>query len=373
MKKRLSILALIAVTLFSCKDKYENLKDGLYAEIKTNKGTMLLQLEMEKSPVTVANFVTLVEGKNSFVGENFKNKPFYDGLNFHRVESNFMIQGGDPDGNGSGGPGYSFKDEFSDLKFDTAGILAMANSGPATNGSQFFITHVPTPFLDGKHTIFGHILEKGMDVVNKIGVGDRITKIKIIRKGAAAKKFDAVKIFSDYFSHKEEDQKKQALIDAEKAKAELANASQIQKDKVAQFASMRATATKLPSGLQIKMLNTCSNKKPTNGSTVYVHYAGFLENGNLFDTSIESVAKAFGKFDPNRATAKQYIPLQCAAGAYQFIPGFNEGLSKMCIGDKAILFIPTNLAYGEAGAGTAVPPNANIIFEVELLDQMPQQ
>ncbi len=373
MKKKLSILALIAVTLFSCKDKYENLKDGLYAEIKTNKGTMLLQLEMEKAPITVANFVSLVEGKNSFVNETYKNKPFYDGLKFHRVVPNFMIQGGDPDGNGSGGAGYNFKDEFSDLKFDSAGILAMANSGPATNSSQFFITHIATPFLDGKHTVFGHVLEKGMDVVNKITQDDQIIRIKIIRKGIAAKKFDAVKIFSDYFSHKEEDQKKQALIDAEKAKLDLANASQVQKDKVTELNSLKTTSTKLPSGLQMKVVKNGTGKKPLNGSTVFVHYAGFLENGTLFDSSIESVAKAFGKFDPNRAAAKQYIPLQCVAGNYQFIPGFNEGLSKMNIGDKVVLFIPTNLAYGEAGAGNAVPPNANIIFEVELLDKMPQQ
>ena len=371
--KKLTVLLLTLFSFFSCKNEQNNLKDGLYAEIETNKGNIIVQLEFQKTPITVANFVTLAEGKNTFVSNNCKAKPFYNGLTFHRVIPNFMIQGGDPDGNGSGGTGYTFKDEFTDMKFDSGGVLAMANSGPATNSSQFFITHVETPWLDGKHTVFGHVVENGMEVVNKIAQDDVIKSIKIIRKGDAAKKFDAVKVFNDYFSKEAENQKKQALIDAENKKVNDAKAKVAQEKKIAEFASLKNTAIKTPSGLKYKIIQKGSGKKPENGATVFVHYAGFLENGQLFDSSIENVAKEFGKFDQRRADAHQYIPLQCKAGNYPFIPGFNEGLGKLNFGDKAILFIPSNLAYGEAGAGNAVPPNANIIFEVELLEQMPKQ
>ncbi len=368
--KKISILLLLVATLFSC-DKYKNLKDGLYAEIKTNKGTILLELEMEKAPVTVANFVSLAEGTNKFVtNESLKGKPFFDGLTFHRVLADFMIQGGDPDGNGSGGAGYNFKDEFTDLKFDKGGVLAMANSGPTTNSSQFFITHLATPWLDGKHTVFGQVIEDGMKIVNKIVQGDVIKSIKIIRKGDVAKKYDAIKIFTDYFENKAENDAKQGIIDTENLKINAEKFKAVEMANVAEFAKLKSESTKLPSGLQMKYISKGTGKKPENGANVFVHYAGFLENGKLFDSSIEEVARKFGKFDQNRADAKGYTPLPCSAGNYQFIPGFNEGLSKMNIGDKVILFIPTNLAYGEAGAGDAIPPNANIIFQVELLDKL---
>jgi cyclophilin family peptidyl-prolyl cis-trans isomerase len=173
--------------------------EGIFATISTNKGNITVELFYKKTPITVANFISLAEGKNSLVTvERLKGKPFFDGLKFHRVINDFMIQGGDPDGNGSGGPGYAFKDEITDSKFDKAGILAMANSGPATNGSQFFITHKDTPWLNGKHTIYGQVTQ-GMTVVNAIAQDDVITKITISRKGEAAKKFDAAKIFADYF------------------------------------------------------------------------------------------------------------------------------------------------------------------------------
>ena len=202
MKKRISLLVIVIATFFSCKDAHSDLADGLYAEIETNKGTILVQLEFEKTPVTVANFVTLAEGKNTFVSEQFKGKPFFDGLKFHRVIAEFMIQGGDPLGNGSGDTGYKFKDEITDMKFDKGGLIAMANSGPGTNSSQFFITHIETPWLNGLHTIFGHVVGNGMETVNKIIQNDDIIAINIIRKGEAAKKFDAVKMALQRLSSK---------------------------------------------------------------------------------------------------------------------------------------------------------------------------
>ena len=356
--------------------------NGIFAEIETTKGKIVIQLEYEKTPITVANFITLAEGTNSqTTNPNLKGKPFYNGLKFHRVIKDFMIQGGDPLGNGSGDPGYKFKDEFvPELKHDKGGILSMANSGPGTNGSQFFITHKETPWLNGKHTVFGHVVS-AMEVVNAIVQDDVINKVTIVRKGDLAKKFDAKKIFEDYFAFKAEDDKKQALIQAENKAKQLAIEAEAKKiynekygvvksQKVADLAIIKATATKTPSGLAYVITQKGSGKKPVDGTTVYVHYAGYLEDGSLFDSSYEEVCKMYGKFDPNRANAKQYIPLQVKAGQYPFIAGFNEGLNIMSLGDKAILFIPSNLAYGERGAGNAIPANSNIIFEIELLEKM---
>ena len=356
MKKSILILLLAATSFYSCKDKHSDLPDGLYAEIETNKGSIIVELDYKKAPVTVANFVTLAEGKNEFVtNEDLKNKPFYNGLKFHRVIEDFMIQSGDPLGTGSGDTGYKFKDEISDLKFDKGGVLAMANNGPGTNSSQFFITHVETPWLDGKHTIFGHVVDKGMEVVNKVVQGDNIVSVTIIRNGEAAKKFDAVKVFHDYFSEIAKEQGKFAGV---------------QKEKVAYYASLKPKATKTSSGLEYVITEKGAGKKPATGTQIYIHYAGFLENGTLFDTSIEDVAKTFGKFDQARAEAKAYQPIPFQAGRKDgMIPGFIEGIEKLSFGDKAVLFIPSHLAYGEAGAGAVIPPNANIIFEIQLLEK----
>jgi peptidylprolyl isomerase len=374
MKKRISLLVFVITTFFSCKDAHSNLADGLYAEIETNKGSVLVQLEFEKTPVTVANFVTLAEGNNTFVNEEFKGKPFYNGLKFHRVIPEFMIQGGDPLGNGSGDTGYKFKDEITDLQFDKGGLLAMANSGPGTNSSQFFITHLETPWLNGLHTIFGHVIENGMETVNKIVQDDDIISINIIRKGEAAKKFDAVKIFSDFFANEAENLKNRGAIEAENKKNYAEKYKEVIELKVAYFNALKPNAIKSKTGLQYKITQKGNGKKPENGATIYIHYAGFLEDGTLFDSSIESVSKTFGKFDQRRADARQYIPIPFQAGKKDgMIPGFVEGLEKMSFGDKAVLFIPSNLAYGEAGAGGVIPPNANIIFEVELLESMPKQ
>ena len=356
---------------------------GIFAEIETNKGKILIQLEYQKTPVTVANFITLSEGTNTEVkDEKFKGKPFYDGLKFHRVIADFMVQGGDPAGNGSGGPGFAFKDEFTDLKHDQPGILSMANSGPKTNGSQFFITHKATPWLDGKHTIFGHVIT-GMDVVNSIAQEDIIKKVTIIRKGGEAKKFDAVKIFTDYFSNKAEDEKKQVAIDAENKRklgeVEAQKLTEYNKiygiikiAKATSLSAVKTTAMETPSGLKYKITKMGGGKKPVDGATVYVHYAGYLEDGSLFDSSYESVNKEFGKFDQNRSIQNGYQPFPFQAGKKDgLIPGFIEGLNALSFGDKATLFIPSKLGYGERGAGNVIPPNSNIIFEIELLEAMP--
>ncbi|MEO8516382.1 MAG: peptidylprolyl isomerase [Flavobacterium sp.] len=361
MNRMTSLFLSIFALLFSCNSQYDKLPDGLYAEIETSKGKILLQLEYEKVPVTVANFVSLAEGKNTMVNAKFSGKPFYDGLKFHRVIADFMILGGDPDGNGSGGPGYQFKDEFvSELKMDKPGVLAMANAGPGTNGSQFFITHKETNYLNGRHTVFGHVVT-GQEVVDKIAQDDEIIKITIIRRGTKAKKFDAPKVFKDHFS---------AAADAKKA--EDAKYAKVKTDKVAYFANAKSSATKTESGLMYNIVKKGSGKKPAAGTTVYVHYAGYFENGDLFDSSYEDVNKAFGKFDQNRAAQNGYQPFPFQAGRKDgLIPGFLEGLEKMSFGDKALLFIPSNLGYGAQGAGGVIPPNSNLIFELEMLETLP--
>lgn len=362
MKKLAIILLLLTLGFTSCISENQKLKDGMYAELETPRGKILLQLEYEKTPVTVANFVSLAEGKNTMVSENLSGKPFYNGLKFHRVLADFMIQGGDPDGNGSGGPGYKFKDEFlPELKLDKAGVLAMANAGPGTNGSQFFITHKEANYLNGRHTVFGQVIE-GQNVVDSIKQDDKIIKIEIIRKGSKAQKFDAPKVFKDHF---------QDEANAKKA-AEAKYAPNIANKKQS-FVSLKPTTTKTESGLQYKILQAGTGKKPAIGTEVYVHYAGFFEDGTLFDSSYEKVSEDFGKLDPNRAAAKQYLPFPFKMGQKEgLIPGFLEGLEKMKFGDKAILFIPSSLGYGPQGYAPVIPPNTNLVFEVELLQNMPK-
>lgn len=346
--------------------------EGIFAVIATNKGEITLALEYQKTPITVANFISLAEGKNNFVTDDKrKGKPFFDGLKFHRVIKDFMIQGGDPSGNGSGGPGYAFKDEFTDLKHDKAGILSMANSGPATNGSQFFITHKETSWLDGKHTVFGHVTQ-GIEVVNNIAKDDLITKITIVRKGKLAKKFDASKVFADYFNNKEEDSKKQAAIETEKKKVLAEKLASVVAEKATFLSAAKANATTTTSGLAYKVIQKGTGVKPVDGSTFYFKYSGYFEDGNLFDSSYEDVAKIYGKHDPNRAAQKGYEAFPFQAGKKDgMIPGFIEGLSLMGFGDKLVLFIPSNLAYGERGAGGVIPPNTNLVFELEMFEKQP--
>lgn len=354
----------------ACKDEHSDLKDGLYANIETSNGDILVQLEYEKAPITVANFVTLAEGKNPFVNKEYKGKPFFDGLSFHRVEPGFVIQSGDPIGNGSGDAGYTFSDEFSDLKHDTAGVLSMANSGPGTNSSQFFITMDKTPWLDGKHSVFGKIVNAdAMEIVNSIKVGDLINSIKIIRKGEAAKKFDAVKVFSDSFKKETENRKKLQAVEEKNKKEYIEKYKKIIDQKTSYFNSLQSQTTQSSTGLKYVITQKSNGIKPKTGQTIFIKYSGFLEDGTLFDTSNPEVAKLFGKYDQQRDFQHGYSLLPYEIGTKELIPGFIEGISKMRIGEKAILFIPSKLGYGEQGAGNVIPPNANIIFEVELTDK----
>jgi cyclophilin family peptidyl-prolyl cis-trans isomerase len=369
MNKTICLLvAFVAISFSSCKDEHKNLKDGLYAEIETSRGTIIVELEYKKTPVTVANFITLAEGKNPFVTQDFRGKPFYNELQFHRVIADFMIQTGDPLGNGSGDAGYKFIDEFTDLKHDKPGILSMANSGPKTNSSQFFITHQETPWLDGKHSVFGHVV-KGMEVVNAITQGDMMNSITIIRKGEDVKKFDAVKVFSDYFKADLENEKKQKIIDAENKKMYDEKYKAVKIKKLSYFDELKKLATKTTSGLKFKITQKSNGEKPKEGTMININYAGFLEDGTLFDTSNPEVAKQCGKFDEQRAMQKGYTVLPYKIGANNMIPGFIEGIKQMKFGEKAILFIPSQIGFGEQGAGDAIPPNANLIFEVEIINK----
>lgn len=338
-------------------DELQGEPEGLFADIETTKGTILLALEFEKTPVTVANFVSLAEGNNPLVDAKYKGKPFYDGLIFHRVIANFMIQGGDPTGTGEGGPGYRFNDEFvPELKHDRPGILSMANAGPATNGSQFFITHGPQPHLDGLHTVFGHVV-KGQDVVNSIAQGDQIKSIKILRYGAQAKAFDAPKVFKQGL---EEDQKIQETKTAAIAEVITANATRI--------AEGKAKAKRTKNGVGIYVFEKGEGGQPKAGDPIKVDYAGFFEDGRLFDTGMEEVAMRFNAVDAQRKAAQQYIPIPFEFGKKTgLIPGFIEGLEQMHYGDKALIYIPAHLAYGERGAAPIIPPNTDLVFELHLI------
>jgi len=324
-------LALLAGTQFNNNDNKSNLEDGMYAKINTTKGEILIQLEYEKTPLTVANFVALAEGTM----ENKKKDlgtPYYDGLKFHRVIADFMVQGGCPEGSGMGDPGYKFADEFHpELKHDKGGILSMANSGPATNGSQFFITHKETPWLDGKHTVFGHVVE-GMDVVNSIAQDDVMNSVKIIREGESAKSFDAPAIF------------KSAQADIEKANAEKAIKAAEAAKKLTEGATFTA------SGLAYFMIKEGEGEQATAGKTVSVHYTGKLTDGTKFDSSHDRNA-----------------PIEFPLGEGRVIPGWDEGIALLKVGGKATFVIPPHLAYGARGAGGVIPPNATLIFEVELM------
>jgi cyclophilin family peptidyl-prolyl cis-trans isomerase len=312
------------------------LADGIYAKFITARGDILVKLEFEKTPLTVANFVGLAEGaKESNRGPGSR---FYDGLTFHRVIPNFMIQGGDPAGNGTGGPGYKFPDEIDPtLKHDAPGVLSMANAGPGTNGSQFFITHGKTPWLDGRHTIFGHVVE-GQEVVNAIRQGDAIRTVQITRIGDKANKFKADQATFDN------------LLAKLRQKAGKGEQEKITGEQAA-IKRKYPQAVSNPTGLMYVVLKEGSGEKtPSRGTTISTHYTGTLLDGTKFDSSVDR-----GK------------PFQFPVGIGRVIKGWDEAFLAMKKGEKRILIIPPHLAYGDRGIGP-IPPDSTLVFEVELLD-----
>jgi peptidyl-prolyl cis-trans isomerase A (cyclophilin A) len=311
-------------------------KDGLYAVISTVKGDIVIRLEHKKTPMTVGHFVGLAEGKIKNDSREL-GTPFYDGLIFHRCIDNFMIQGGDPLGTGMGGPGYRFPDEIvADLRHDGPGVLSMANAGPGTNGSQFFITHKETPWLDGKHTVFGRVVV-GQSVVSAIKNGDAMNKVEIVRVGKEAAAFEGAKAFEEgknSLAKREEDAKK--------------NAAAAWDNKVKQaFPKAKRTA----SGLYYIIEQEGKGAQAVKGKQVSVHYTGTFWDGTKFDSSLD-----------------RGQPLPFTLGTGQVIPGWDEGVALMKVGTKAKLIIPYFLAYGEQGYPGAIPPMSDLIFDTELIE-----
>lgn len=374
--RQMNLIALLSAmfVFFSCnsqKKAYKDLGDGLFADIETTKGHIVVKLNYKEVPTTVANFVTLAEGKNNFVKVKYKGKPFYNGTIFHRVIDGFMIQGGDPTGTGMGDPGYRFEDEFvPSLRHNKKGILSMANSGPNTNGSQFFITQVPTPHLDGRHSVFGETV-KGEEVIDAIAKAPRngqdrpnedikIKNITIVANGKDAQKFDAVKVFDSYFK---------SVAEREKEKEERvkrASAKFLEEIKV-----QEPQAKVLPSGVKIFTINNGEGKQPKQTEFAMVNYAGYLRNGALFDSNIKEVEESYGKYQAMREQQNGYQPIPFPyTPSAQLIPGFKEALLTMKVGDKIRVFIPATLGYGEAGAGDVIPPNSDLIFDIEITGTM---
>lgn len=369
--KKISFLLLCSVffATTACNEEYPDLEDGMYAEFQTNHGTFLAELYFDATPMTVASFVSLAEGESTMAEEQYRDKPFFDGLVFHRVIKDFMIQGGDPSGTGSGGPGYKFPNEIVDtLTHDSKGILSMANSGPNSNGSQFFVTLKETPWLDGLHTVFGEVVQ-GQEVVDAIGEvetqqGDRpvedvvMQEVKIIRKGSAAKNFNASEVLN-----KELQDFKTETENREREMTEKREAIQQKYDE------LKAGARDLGNGLQIAFLEESEGPEPNQGDTVMVNYKGFLTSGDLFDTNIAEVAEEHGMLNPRRQEMGGYAPMPVLYSPdAPMIPGFKDGVQQMKVGDRAVLFIPAALGYGERGAPPVIPPSADLIFEVELVE-----
>lgn len=354
-----------AFTLASCggnkvtvNDETITLEDGIYAKLETSMGDILIDFHEDLVPMTAGNFIALAEGNHPEAAEKFQGKPYFDGTLFHRVIPDFMIQGGDPDGTGAGGPGYQFPQEIVEtLKHDKAGVVSMANAGPGTNGSQFFITHNATPHLDGGYNVFAQVLS-GQEIVTAIGGVERmgsdrpvekvvLNHVEIIRVGGDAKKWDAGQAFLDG---------KQGVEDAKKAKAAAIEA---------EIDASYPEATKTESGLRYIIETVGDGPKPEFGQMVRVDYAGYLMDGTLFDSSIKEVAQAGGTYDPRR---EPYEPLPMQYGPMaRVIEGWKEGIQLLNVGGKAKLIIPPYLGYGSRGAGGVIPPNASLVFDVELV------
>ncbi|WP_435263604.1 peptidylprolyl isomerase [Tenacibaculum sp. nBUS_03] len=341
--KLVKYILIITVVIMSCKTvKYPNLENGLYADIQTNKGDILIKLHEKEVPMTVANFVSLAEGDNPKVTDSLKGKLYFDGTKFHRVIKDFMIQGGDITGTGRGNAGYKFGDEFpmnaeGELiyKHDKAGILSMANSGKNTNSSQFFITHKATPWLDGMHSIFG-MVEQGQSIVDTIQKNDYISHIEIIRVGKEARKFDAPMVFENELANvaQKEEERKRIL-------------EELKKKYLEKMGIDKAVST--DSGLKILSLQKGKGKKVNPAIPTTVHYSLYLTDGKKIDSSI----------DKGR-------PFTFVIDKMDLIAGWKEGVKTMREGDKSRFFIPYYLGYGEAGLGPIIG-KSDLVFEVEVL------
>lgn len=344
IKVLVAALSLVSARIFAQEAIYD---PGIYAEINTSKGTIVCVLEHQKTPMTVGNFVGLAEGKLKVDSKEIT-KPYFNGLNFHRVIKDFMIQGGCPKGDGTGDPGYKFYDEIvPELKHISAGILSMANSGPATNGSQFFITHKATPWLDGKHTVFGHVI-KGQEVVDAVQQGDKIESIKIVRVGTEAKNWDANAEFNKvYAPRKAEEDKKNAAY----AKIGAMSEDEYKAFMFAEVKKIYKKAKMTKSGLVYVIEKKGKKLKAVEGSKVSLHYVGtFRADGKKFDSSR----------DRNQ-------PMDFNYKKQRMIPGFEEGIGLIGAGGKAKLFIPYYQAYGKNGRPGAIPPYSDLVFDIEVL------
>ena len=376
MKKIIAplLLAVLVLVSFTQKNKYPDLEDGIYAEIVTNKGTMVAELFYEDAPMTVANFVALAEGNHPLMGKEYKKKPFYNGLIFHRVIENFMIQGGDKTGTGSGDIGYKFPQEVrEDLKHDAPGVLSMANAGPNTNGSQFFIMHKATTSLDMKYNVFGKVI-KNVEVVEAIATVERnrsdrpledvfMNEINIIRVGRTARKWKADKVFKAAMENYE----KKEEVEAKKMAALKANAVKAREEKAVEFASFQPKSLTLTSGVQFYVRKSGTGEKPVLNAPIEVDYSGFFPDGRLFDSSSYDVSLKFDNHKPNR-NELSYKPLSLNYNtSMQLIPGFKEAILTMGYGDEFVVFIPPSQGYGSRGAGGSIPPNADLVFEIKIL------
>ncbi len=344
--KIFKLFLIVSLVIVSCKTvKYPDLSDGLYADIQTNKGDILVKLHADIVPMTVANFVSLAEGNNPKMIDSMKGKPFYDGVKFHRVIKDFMVQAGQPKGQGRRSVGYSFEDEFPlnetgqlIYKHDSEGVLSMANAGPATNSSQFFITHKATPWLDGKHSVFGKVTY-GQNIVDTIAQNDIIEKVDIIRVGKSAKKFDAADVFLQELNNAEERKK-------ERRRKIAAAKEKIRKDM--DYYSSSVTS----SGLRFLQIEKGTGKKVNPDLPTTVHYHLYDDLGNKIASSLDQKEPfTFTINDPN-------LPL---------IAGWKEGAMMMSEGGKARLFIPSYLGYGEVGRLPVIKPNTDLIFEIHVL------
>lgn len=346
--KKYFLLLLTGFLILNCKPIYkkmnidqtfyESLPNGVYAKMETSKGEMIIQFFDKEAPVTVANFVGLAQGKINNKAKK-QGEPYYDGIIFHRVIKDFMIQGGDPTGTGMGDPGYKFDDEKNDLRHEGKGFLSMANSGPNTNGSQFFITEVATPWLDGRHTIFGKVIS-GLETIDTIanvakGPQDKpvedvvINSVKIFTKSDEYANYDAAKIFNE---GKDNISKKNQELEAKK------------------FEALKEGMQQTTSGLYYKITKQGTGKQAEKGNVVAVHYSGRLTNGQEFDNSF-----------------RRGQPIEFPVGVGQVIKGWDEGILLLKEGDAATFLIPPDLGYGARGAGGVIPPNAWLVFDVELV------